>query len=118
MKDFEINDLYFTAPTFITRLDGNTSWNPEGKNDGNDDSCSDLGVVILTSVIIETVIMIRTSVIVIFLIATVIILLDAPCNNQEYGLFKQYVFTMDIDIYMSIILYVNYTAVLAMLLLF
>jgi len=33
MKDFEINDLYFTAPTFITRLDGNTSWNPEGDHD-------------------------------------------------------------------------------------
>jgi hypothetical protein len=23
---FEISNLYFTAPTFITRLDGNSSW--------------------------------------------------------------------------------------------
>jgi hypothetical protein len=55
VKNFEIDDLYFTAPTFITRLDGNTSWSPEGRNDGKDDSCSDVRVVILTSVIKEIV---------------------------------------------------------------
>lgn len=27
---FGIDDLFFTAPTFITRLDGNSSWNPQG----------------------------------------------------------------------------------------
>ena len=27
---FSISELYFTAPTFITRLDGNSSWVPEG----------------------------------------------------------------------------------------
>ena len=26
MQTFSVSDLYFTAPTFITRLDGNTSW--------------------------------------------------------------------------------------------
>ena len=30
MKWFSISNLYFTAPTFITRLDGNASWIPEG----------------------------------------------------------------------------------------
>lgn len=35
METFKIDDLYFTAPTFITRLDGNDSWSPEGSNDNN-----------------------------------------------------------------------------------
>lgn len=30
MQTFSVSDLYFTAPTFITRLDGNSSWTPEG----------------------------------------------------------------------------------------
>jgi hypothetical protein len=30
MQTFSVSDLYFTAPTFITRLDGNASWTPEG----------------------------------------------------------------------------------------
>jgi predicted 2-oxoglutarate/Fe(II)-dependent dioxygenase YbiX len=33
METFSVSDLYFTAPTFITRLDGNSSWNPEGDHD-------------------------------------------------------------------------------------
>ena len=31
VETFHISDLHFTAPTFITRLDGNSSWAPEGK---------------------------------------------------------------------------------------
>ena len=27
---FKIKDLYFTAPTFITRIDGRSDWNPKG----------------------------------------------------------------------------------------
>jgi hypothetical protein len=30
MKTFDITELYFTAPTFITRLDGRESWEPQG----------------------------------------------------------------------------------------
>jgi len=30
---FGVSDLYFTSPTFITRLDGNSSWQPEGVHD-------------------------------------------------------------------------------------
>ena len=33
MDHFELSDLYFTTPTFITRLDGNESWQPEGIHD-------------------------------------------------------------------------------------
>ena len=32
METFSISDLFFTAPTFITRLDGNSSWAPEGNS--------------------------------------------------------------------------------------
>ena len=31
MNTFKIHELYFTAPTFITRLDGREDWNPNGK---------------------------------------------------------------------------------------
>ena len=33
MKIMNINDLYFTAPTFITRLDGDTAWEPKELHD-------------------------------------------------------------------------------------
>ena len=30
METFKLSELYFTAPTFITRLDGSSSWQPVG----------------------------------------------------------------------------------------
>jgi len=33
MDTFEIADMYFTAPTFITRLDGREDWQPQGQTD-------------------------------------------------------------------------------------
>lgn len=29
-ETFGVTDLYFTAPTFITRLDGREEWSPQG----------------------------------------------------------------------------------------
>lgn len=34
-ETFGLTELYFTAPTFITRLDGRSSWEPEGLNRKN-----------------------------------------------------------------------------------
>ena len=31
-ETFQYSDIYFTAPTFITRLDGNTPWEPQRKS--------------------------------------------------------------------------------------
>lgn len=31
METFQLEELYFTAPTFITRLDGRKEWNPQSK---------------------------------------------------------------------------------------
>ena len=33
MDSFELTELYFTAPTFITRLDGRSSWQPQEIHD-------------------------------------------------------------------------------------
>jgi hypothetical protein len=33
MATFGLTELYFTAPTFITRLDGRSSWEPQGIHD-------------------------------------------------------------------------------------
>lgn len=33
MRTFDTHDLHFTAPTFITRLDGRAGWEPEGEHD-------------------------------------------------------------------------------------
>ena len=39
METFSISDLFFTAPTFITRLDGNASWSPVGTSFDCDCDC-------------------------------------------------------------------------------